>query len=318
MWLETFKLIIPFLSGGVAGAILNEWLRRRSNRLQQIPLIERVNRLVTPELKGFTLARVAGESHDRHLEEVGNLREYQMTLRNTSSVHLRDVEIQFEFPVEDVQEWASRPKLSKTALQQLPATPSEPWKKAFRWKIPHLPATDSLEFSFSAIDSPAEGYEVALYNADRVVIDISKGEPATKGSLGAHWVAVASLGIFASFVSTFVSGLLVENYGDRTSLISGDGCRLTVDSRFSGMNAPGTVWPWADHSPWEIRDRVSNVGSQKCVFQLPDQQPGSVDPGRSVDETIITPKKPSKIDTDISFGTDKATEKAPVSLYRIK
>lgn len=80
---------MSFLSGGLAGARLNEWYRQKHSRLQKIPLIERVNRLVSPKLqRGITLARAVGEGPDRQLEELNNLREYQLTLRNTSTVHL--------------------------------------------------------------------------------------------------------------------------------------------------------------------------------------------------------------------------------------
>jgi hypothetical protein len=106
------------VSGGAAGAVLNEWYRRKHSRLQKIPLIERVNRLVSPKLQGsITLARNVGNPTFPQLVELRNLREYQLTLRNTSTVHLQNVEIQFEFPATDVQEYASpRTTLSKTAL----------------------------------------------------------------------------------------------------------------------------------------------------------------------------------------------------------
>jgi hypothetical protein len=99
------KLVASVLCGGLAGAYSNELYRRKHGRLQRIPLIERVNRLVSLKLQGgITLARAVGDPAHRHLEELNNLREYQLTLRNTSTVHLQNVEIQFEFPAEDVQE----------------------------------------------------------------------------------------------------------------------------------------------------------------------------------------------------------------------
>jgi hypothetical protein len=55
--LEILKILLPLLGGGAVGALLNEWLRRRGARVQAIPLIERVNRLVSPELKGLTHKR---------------------------------------------------------------------------------------------------------------------------------------------------------------------------------------------------------------------------------------------------------------------
>jgi hypothetical protein len=195
--LEILKIVLPFLSGGLAGAVLSEWLRRRHGKVQAIPLIERVNRLVNPGLKGFTLARVTGggAAHQggRQLEEVKNVREYQLSLQNTSTVHLQDVEIQFEFPTEDVEAWASRPVRSKTAPVSVDPVVTEPWKKGFRWRIPHLPSTDSIEFTFRAVDTVSGDYEVALYKSDRIVIEKSKGEPAIKSN------------IFNKSISTIVS-----------------------------------------------------------------------------------------------------------------
>jgi hypothetical protein len=112
--LEVVKLVVSILFGGAAGAFLNEWFRRRKGKIQSISLIERANRLVSLELEGITLARLVDDGPQRRLEELKNLREYQLTLRNTSSVNLQNVEIQFEFPVEGVHAWASRPSLSKT------------------------------------------------------------------------------------------------------------------------------------------------------------------------------------------------------------
>src|ERR1035438_488882 len=160
--LEALKLVASILCGGAAGAFLNEWFRRRKGKVQMIPLIERVNRSVSPDLEGITLARLVGDGPQRRLEELRNLREYQLTLRNTSTINLQNVEIQFEFPVEDVQAWASRPSLSKTALVSVDGVASEPWKRAFRWRIPHLPSDDSIEFTFRSVDSPSGDYEVAL------------------------------------------------------------------------------------------------------------------------------------------------------------
>lgn len=47
MLLEILKVLL----GVAAGAFLNEWLRRRSARVQTIPLIQRVNRLVNFDLQ---------------------------------------------------------------------------------------------------------------------------------------------------------------------------------------------------------------------------------------------------------------------------
>jgi hypothetical protein len=120
--MEILKVVITLLGGGLAGAFFNEWLRRRRSGVQRIPLVERVNRRVSSELKGFTLARTVDDPSGRKLEEVRSLREYQLTLRNSSPVHLKDADIQFEFPADEVQGWASRPALSRTALVLVGAT----------------------------------------------------------------------------------------------------------------------------------------------------------------------------------------------------
>src|SRR5258708_5189479 len=129
MVLEIIKLMAAFAGGGLAGAFVNEYFRRRGNKLQSIPLIERVNRPVDPGHKGFTLARVVEvPGHDDRLEQIRNLREYQLTLRNTSTIHLQNVEIQFEFPSEDVDAYASRPARSNTPPLVIDATVTLPWK----------------------------------------------------------------------------------------------------------------------------------------------------------------------------------------------
>jgi hypothetical protein len=73
--LEFAKLLASFL-GGCLATILAEWFRRRRNRVQNVLLIERVNRIVSPELEGLTLARTVGVPPNHRLEEVKDLREY--------------------------------------------------------------------------------------------------------------------------------------------------------------------------------------------------------------------------------------------------
>jgi hypothetical protein len=82
--MEILKLLAGVIFGGVAGQALAEYLRRRSGRIKTIPLIERVNRGFSPSLKGITLARYI-EGDTTRLEALKHLREYQLTLRNTSS-----------------------------------------------------------------------------------------------------------------------------------------------------------------------------------------------------------------------------------------
>jgi hypothetical protein len=54
--LELTKLLAAVLCGGLAGAIITEWFRRRREKVQRVQLIEHVNRPVSA-LEGFTVAR---------------------------------------------------------------------------------------------------------------------------------------------------------------------------------------------------------------------------------------------------------------------
>jgi hypothetical protein len=90
--LELIKILASFIGGGLAGAVFNEWFRRRREKVQRIQLVERVNRLIDP-IEGFTLARVTSEG-DGELREVRDLREYQLTMRNSTSTHLQNADVQ--------------------------------------------------------------------------------------------------------------------------------------------------------------------------------------------------------------------------------
>lgn len=234
MVLKIVEFIAPFLFGGLAGALFNDWRRRRESKVQPIPLIERVNRLVNPELEGITLARMVGDAAHRQLEELKNLREYQLTLRNTSTVHLQDAEILFEFPAEDVQAWASRPALSKTPLLTVDAIPTDPWKKAFRWQIPHLPSGDSVEFTFRAVDPTSDLYVVALYKGNQIIVERVVGEPAPKRRLGDGQKILLLSGLLVCVLSiAWMLGLRpIPSSGEKLTTVKLAGCELRVVSLY--------------------------------------------------------------------------------------
>jgi len=316
MIFEILKIVLPFLGGGLAGALVNEWLRRRHGKIQAIPLIERVNRLVNPQLKGITLARVTGAPGNRQLEEIEKLREYQLTLRNTSTVHLQDAEVQFEFPTEDVEAWVSRPALSKTAPEPVDAVVTDPWKKGFRWRIPHLPSTDSIEFSFRAVNPPSDEYEVALYKTDRVVIERSKGEPsARKTSFDSRLkevVLVAAASLVAAAISFLLTG---ASHGNNVATLKEGACTLTVISSFDRV-APGE-WPWSGSGPWRIFHRVINAGTQKCVVESGQLTgaPAVVLPGEELKRTAFSASKPKLVQRELGFGIDGSARKSQVALF---
>ena len=314
MLLDILKIVLPFLGGGLAGALLNEWFRLRNARVQPIPLIERVNRLVNPDLKGITLARLTGDGQNRRLEEIKNVREYQFTLRNTSTIHLQDVEIQFEFPTEDVEGWAGRPALSKTAPVLVDAATTEPWRKGYRWHIPQLPSTDSIEFTFRAVEPASDDYEVALYKIDRVVIEKSKGEPTKKIWLDEMLRRTVTMAVV---LLATVALLYTVNttFGNESHVVAVNeaGCSLTVISSFKQL--PSGDFPW--QGPWAISYRILNTGTQKCVLQS-DQftgDPLAIEAARELIRTAFSPTRPELIQREISLGPDSPVRKIKVTLY---
>jgi hypothetical protein len=311
--IEILKIMLPLLGGGAVGAFLNEWFRRRGGRIQTIPLIERANRLVSPKLKGFTLARLSG---DGRLESIKNVREYQFTLHNTSTVHLQDVEVQFEFPTEDVEAWAERPTRSKTAPLPIDVVITKPWKKGYRWRIPQFPSTDSIDFTFRAVDPESDDYEVTLYKSDRVVIEKSNREPTVERtyfrSLLFRWSFPV---VFVILVSLSVVGFFFGLSGNAKNLssVSEAGCTLTVLSSFEQVNSEALPW----QGPWQLNYRVLNAGTRKCVVQS-DQLTGpavTIEAAQEVTRTAFSPKKPKLVQRDISFGPDSPTHNAKVTLF---
>lgn len=299
------KLVLPILGGGLAGALLKEWYERKHRRLQRIPLIERVNRRVSTKLHGITLARKFDREGDEpaRLEELANLREYQMTLRNTSTVHLRDVEIQFEFPVEDVVARLQRPALSKTALLSIDAVAADPWRKAFRWRIPYLPSGDSVEFTFQAVDPPSGDYEVALYNNDRVIVEIVKGEPVSqlRSSLTSNAIILLGVAMGAlTFAVVVYQALFPASATQETKIMEG-GCTLSVSSRFEEYKS-------SSETIWRIENSVFNAGDQPCIVQSPQLdtkgQPVTIAAGRSLEVHTTSRSRPKSVSTRISIGTN--------------
>lgn len=97
MTVQILTLLVALLAGGAMGALITERFRRRRGRTRAIPVIERVNRNpVASELKGIKLFRLPAGPGEAPVE-INNIREYQLTLRNTSDRDLRGAEIQFEF-----------------------------------------------------------------------------------------------------------------------------------------------------------------------------------------------------------------------------
>ncbi|SRR6266568_3532630 len=316
--IEVLKIIATLLGGGLAGALLNEWLRRKRGGVQRIPLIERVNRLVNPELQGFALARIVGDSSARRLEEVKNLREYQLTMRNSSPTHLKDAEVQFEFPADDVQAWASRPALSKTALVQVNATATAPWRMAFRWRIPHLPSGDSVEFTFQAIDPSSEKFEAALYHPDGVIFERVEGEPiAEKRELARRHKWAFILSATAAGLGLAIGTFTAINGYHRTSIsvVKLSGCELRVISMVETYDPDAVLW-W--RAPSKMKYRFLNNGAQDCVIQSTKMlvtNPSVIKPGEALEKEAFAQGRPEIVDVEISAGTNNSITATTVRAY---
>jgi hypothetical protein len=258
------QIVVPLISGGLAGAAFTSWRQRQNSQTALIPIIERINRNpLQYELKGIKLIRMSGPGLSSGVEVTG-LRHYQFTLRNTSRHHLRDSEIQFEFPASDVESWVSRPSLSRTPLMAIAAEPVPPWLKALRWRIPQLPPGDSIEFGFQAIDPSSEHYEIALFSAANVIVRATKEEPAEKPprlSGPAFLVVLAiSVGIGVLLTNVFLTSRQSIVDGVATAFLKGD--RLLLD-------AP------ADEAAVRTVVKESQIEEMLNLYENPDQSDGS-------------------------------------------
>jgi hypothetical protein len=308
--IEVIKILASFLSGGLAGALLNEWFRRRREKVQRVQLIERVNRPVNPLVEGFTLARV-GIGQDGTLEEVKDLREYQLTMRNSTSTHLENAEVQFEFPADDVQASISIPTLSRTPLVLNNAMMmAVAGKRTFRWTIPHFPAGDSVEFTFRAVAPSSEKYEAALYYTG-VIFEKIVGEPPPTKKVFYVNVVGAILGIVVLVLVVTAAALSKPSSGEKLTVVELAGCNLQVVSIFE-------VYGTHVDSPWHIKHRIFNIGTQDCVIQsqaLNLGNPTTVKPGDALDREYLSERAPKLVDAPISIGaagTSRATTSIPI------
>lgn len=196
-----------------------------------------------------------------------------------------------------------------------------PWKKGFRWRIPRLPSAASIEFSFRAVDPASNDYEVVLYNTDRVVIEMSKGElPAGERRSGAYHKSLtvgmtASVAIFA-MLTMFLSLLGWPQRDSKVTTFSEAGCTFTVVSSYAQFGLERGWWPWSG-GPWKISNRVLNIGSPKCTMQSEKvtSTPMILSPGQDVKGNSYAVARPKLVSHNIPFGTDSLTQTIKVPFY---
>jgi hypothetical protein len=267
---------------------------------------------------------MGGNPHDPQLIGIRNIREYQLTLRNTSTVHLQDVEIQFEFTAGEVEEYASpRTTISKTALiKSVNAPPPRPsdFPTLFRWTIPQFPSGDSVDFSFQAVNpprgDPSESYVASLYKSPSVVVEKVEGEPAPRLNkdnlkrLAAIFFAVgAALGAVSAS-----EGLHFTRLGDvdKFTVVKDGGCNLRIVSTYNRYEQDiGTSIRW-------IRNDIFNAG-QGCVVKSDELDPKrlfTIGAGESVEKKRLSAARPALRDTEVLVGpTESALKKVIVPLY---
>jgi hypothetical protein len=309
--LEVIKILVAFLSGGLAGALLNEWFRQRREKVQRIQLIERVNRPISP-LEGFTLVR---KTHTEGvLKEVNDLREYQLTMRNSTSTHLQNAAVQFEFPADDVQALVSLPALSRIALVPL-AVSATSGKRAFRWTIPQLPAGDSVEFTFRAVAPSSDTYEYSL-NYVGVIFERIVGEPspARKSPLGNFLLLTGSAAMVAVLLvlGLQAAGVLHQTSGEKLTPVKLSGCDLQIVSIFE-------VYGQHSNSPWHIKHQIINAGTQDCAIQsqaLNIDNPIIIKSGETLDRERMSEFYPKLSEIVVSVGaTGNSRETTGVPIY---
>jgi hypothetical protein len=306
--LDYLKVLVPLLGGGVVGALINEWFRRRSARVQIIPLIVRMNRRVSADIAGFTLARLTGPSSAP--EVIDAVREFQFTLKNTSSVHLQNAEIQFEFPSGEVQALAERPVLSNTPLLPINCDGNDANRSTFRWIIPQFPATDSIDFTFRAVNAESGEFNVSLYKSERVVVKASTKEPSASSSFSFpsfkffFAVLTTALGVLGALSAIIFATSSSINY------VNEGGCSLSVSSYYDPFNPNG--WPWT--GPWRISQHITNLGNVGCTIQIASRSI-VVDAGHDTTTLSFSNKRPILIDQAVIVGIGNTTTKVKAKLY---
>jgi hypothetical protein len=187
-------------------------------------------------------------------------------------------------------------------------------EKRFRWRIPQLPSSDSIEFSFRAVNPASDQYEVSLYKSERVIIQTIHGEPATTFRSGwRQLLAGAVSGILMAFALFAALPQALPKTTHVTSL-TGD-CALTVVSSFERLDDI-VIPPWS--GPWVISYRVINTGSQKCIVQSEQLTGGAeavVLPGEEFRRTVLSASEPLLIREDLTFGSS-SLRKAPYAVYK--
>lgn len=172
---------------------------------------------------------------------------------------------------------------------------------------------DSVEFTFRAVDPSSESYEAALYRSEGVIFERIVGEPPPKKGQTFPIVVVLSAFLLGALMIWLIStGRLQSTSGEKLTRIKLAGCDLRVVSLFD-------VYGRDFYSPWRIKHRVFDVGTEDCVIQSEKMNlasPVTVKPGEALERESISESAPKLVDIEISVGaTRNSLTKTTVPLY---
>jgi hypothetical protein len=233
-------------------------------------------------------------------------------VRNSSAIHLRDAEVQFEFPADNVQAWASRPVLSKTALVQVNAVATDPWRMAFGWRISHLPSGDSIEFTFQAVDPSSEKFEAVLYNSDGIIFERIKGEPRAEQtglSQGKSEKVLKPFALIAAIpiILFIITSTIIYSHKNLQKIITISGCELQVNSNYEPYDKDAFLW-WK--VPSRIKYQILNNGDQDCAIQSTKMMvinPFVIRTGEVLEREAVSQRRPEIVDVNVLVGVSNTS-----------
>jgi hypothetical protein len=113
-------------------------------------------------------------------------------------------------------------------------------------------------------------------------------------------------------VALQVSGKLQQNSGEKLTSVQTGGCNLQIVSIFE-------VYGQHFDSPWHIKHRIVNIGTQDCVIQsqaLNLGNPAIVKSGDTLDREHLSESAPKLLDAVISIGaTEASRETTSIPIY---
>ena len=187
-------------------------------------------------------------------------------------------------------------------------TDATSFPKVFRWRIPHLPSGDSVEFTFHAMEPrwSERSYVAALYNSERVIVEKVEGEPApTKRSDTEKMWLVGAAFVFALGVFLLLAAwrFAVLFPSESFTVVKEGGCDLRVVTTYN------RVEPGSDIRV--IQYRIFNIG-QSCIVksdQFDPKGPFTIGAGDIITRERLAQSRPKLVETEVYVGVTGTTLK---------